>query len=76
MRFARSVSSQRSSGSFHTGSSSAGHTPATAAQTSTPPSAARRLEQRVDLVLAGEVGLQRGAADLGRERLRALAAVW
>ena len=38
VRFARSVSSQRSSGSSQTGTSSRGQTPATAAQTSTLPS--------------------------------------
>ena len=41
MRFWRIVSSQRSSGSSHTGRSSAGQTPATAAQTSTEPSSSR-----------------------------------
>ncbi len=41
MRFWRIVSSQRASGSSHTGRSTAGQTPATAAQTSTEPSSSR-----------------------------------
>ena len=46
VRFARSVSSQRSSGSSQTGTSSRGQTPATATQTSMRPSAARASSNR------------------------------
>ena len=52
------------------GTSSCGHSPATAAQTSSVPAS---LEHRVGLVLDREIGLDDFAADLGRDRLRALA---
>ena len=76
VRFWRIVSSQRSSGSSHTGTSSAGQTPATAAQTSTEPSSARAAaKSRSTSASTREVGLGRGgASDLRRERGGALGA--
>ena len=76
VRFARSVASQRSSGSSQTGSSARGQTPATAAQTSTRPSASRaRANSALDLRLVGEIRAERERArQLGRERFGALAA--
>ena len=76
VRFWRSVSSQRSSGSSQTGTSSAGQTPATAAQTSTEPSASRAVaNRRSTSASTREVGLRdRRAADLGCDRVRPLLA--
>ena len=76
MRFARSVASQRSSGSSHTGSSArrpdAGDR---GAHVDAPERGARLREERVDLRLVGEVGAERDCAvELRRERLGALAA--
>ena len=77
MRLAASVSCHRSSDSSHSGTSSSGQTPATAAQTSSPPSCLAGLgEEPVGLVLASQVGLeQHRALAVGRDRLGPLAAL-
>ena len=69
VRFWRSVRSQRSSGSRETGTSSDGHTPATAAQTSIRPSAVRASSKRRSTSrLVGQVGAEhRCAVECGRE---------
>ena len=76
MRFASSVARQRSSDSSQTGVSSCGQTPATAAQTSIPPSAARASAKS----LSASASSVRSAWNAGappssvRERQRALRA--
>ena len=71
MRLAASVSCQRSSESSQSGTSSSGQTPATAAQTSSPPSCLAGLgEEPVGVVLPPQVGLeQHRALAVGRDRL-------
>ena len=75
MRFARSTSSQRASESRHTGSSSRGQTPATAAQTSTLPSSSRARVNRTSTAASSVRSAPiADTAELGGELLGPLAA--
>ena len=71
MRLASSVARQRSSGMRETGTSSDGQTPAFATQASSRPRASTAAGTSASASASvAQVGPQRDAADLARERLR------